>query len=555
MITTGGEFVSFYDENRQTIGDNFSGTYSDYGNISIIQDSVYSGNEMKQFIVQTEWAGVIKTDSVEIHQQAGDAIVANTNNNDSLCNGQQVPVELYANDYGGQCTIFFPFEVTYNAEIINGIEYGNLIDPNSNEKVQSFTGLSQWFGYANFSYVADGISTEVLDTIIIRVSTTDPIIPNTDLYLFIKPPPIYVITVPEVLAASDTAEVIVKRRNTDGTLTDFPVGQNFEIAVIEGCVNGNILVDTTLNVYFESAQLPVKFVAADSLSSDSSIVKLRVGTDLSGFMRPITKIMEEEKEQKQSKEEQRLSELRAGFEKKNHEKQHFVTKDKTEEVIKNKQTKESPPLDAPIIEACYNGSYLYNENYWLGDVLVKKDGCENLSTDHSEIGYILSEQPEFLKVPHSDSEEPKLIEIVQVCNDDAHPNQIGGSVPVDYKRFRYDYNTNSFINSWIIIPYKSSDDRVHYYIGNPQSNQATSLIFDFVMGICYLKINPPGYPPKTLIENFSDINDPAKIPSNGYEQAFFDFCGHLCYPTENATYVLAEIISIHEREHMRDFED
>lgn len=59
----------------------------------------------------------------------------------------------------------------------------------------------------------------------------------------------------------------------------------------------------------------------------------------------------------------------------------------------------------------------------------------------------------------------------------------------------------------------------------------------------------------TLIENISDIDEPTKIPSSDDKQAFKDFCGHLCYPNERATYVLVEIIQIHESEHMNDFEE
>jgi uncharacterized membrane-anchored protein YjiN (DUF445 family) len=58
-----------------------------------------------------------------------------------------------------------------------------------------------------------------------------------------------------------------------------------------------------------------------------------------------------------------------------------------------------------------------------------------------------------------------------------------------------------------------------------------------------------------LIENISDVDEPSKIPSSDDDQAFSDFCGHLCLPNVRATYVLVEIIQIHEEEHMNDFEE
>jgi hypothetical protein len=132
---------------------------------------------------------------------------------------------------------------------------------------------------------------------------------------------------------------------------------------------------------------------------------------------------------------------------------------------------------------------LFTQIFWQGITGVG-DECGDLLTEHSEITYVLPEQPEYFKVPHSDEEEFKLVELIQVCNDEAHPNQNGGSIPVDYKRYRYDYTTNSFIKSWEAEPYRGTYDRVHYYFVNPQSKQTTPLIFDFVTGVCYQKINP-----------------------------------------------------------------
>ncbi|MEJ2195694.1 MAG: hypothetical protein P8X73_12660, partial [Ignavibacteriaceae bacterium] len=284
MFISGGEFASFYDNNQQMIGDNFIGTLSEIQDINVIQDSVYSGSVDKYFIVQCEWEGLVRTDSVKLIMQSNGVIIANTSGNDSLYTGQAVNVEVYPNDFGGECTISFPSEATYNAEIVEGTEYGNLIDPNTGEHVQSFTELFQSFGYAYFDYVADGISPDTVKNVIIRLGTSDPGFPNTNLTLHIKPSPLYVYTKPEIVFASDTADVIIKKRNPDGTLEDFPPEQTFELAVIDGCVNGNLLADSNVGVYFADALQPIKFVAADSLESDSGFVRLRVGTDVSGFM-------------------------------------------------------------------------------------------------------------------------------------------------------------------------------------------------------------------------------------------------------------------------------
>jgi hypothetical protein len=311
---------------------------------------------------------------------------------------------------------------------------------------------------------------------------------------------------------------LIQKKYQDGTIEDFPEWQGFEVAKLEGCILGDILSESELGPYFSDISQPIQFVT-DSLAG-SGTVKLKIGVPkFPSFA------------------------TRPGVMKSNPPVQ-------TERSQTDKEELQTPPAENPL-SSCSTELFesLLNNDFYL----VVGDECDNLPTEHKEINYTLSEQPEFFKVPHSDEEELKLVELILVCNDESHPLENGGSIPVDYKRYRYNYSASSFESSWALEPYKGIDDRVHYNFVSPQTNLATPLLFDFVTGICYSKINPPGYPPKTLINNLSDVNDPNKIPSNDYEQAFFDFCGQLCYPTERAVYVLTEIIRIHEEEHMNDF--
>ena len=64
---------------------------------------------------------MVRTDSMQLLTQTGDVIAADPSE-DSLYTGQTTNVEVYPNDFGGECVIFFPFETTYNAEIIEGNE-------------------------------------------------------------------------------------------------------------------------------------------------------------------------------------------------------------------------------------------------------------------------------------------------------------------------------------------------------------------------------------------------------------------------------------------------
>ena len=84
--------------------------------------------------------------------------------------------------------------------------------------------------------------------------------------------------VPDTIYPGDTAQVVIKKRLPDGTLTDFPPEQTFEIAKLEGCMSGNILAAQDSGAYFYDVSQPIYFAAADSLVGDSTgIVLLQVG--------------------------------------------------------------------------------------------------------------------------------------------------------------------------------------------------------------------------------------------------------------------------------------
>ncbi|WP_337871652.1 hypothetical protein [Ignavibacterium sp.] len=88
---------------------------------------------------------------------------------------------------------------------------------------------------------------------------------------------LYVEISPSEIFAGDTANIIIKRRLNDGTLVDFDSSQTFEIATLEGCILGNLLVSDSLANYFYSVHQPIKFVVSDSLVSDTGLVLIKVG--------------------------------------------------------------------------------------------------------------------------------------------------------------------------------------------------------------------------------------------------------------------------------------
>lgn len=96
--------------------------------------------------------------------------------------------------------------------------------------------------------------------------------------LIIKPDSFVVHMDPPECYPGDTIQVVIKKRNADGTLADFPPEQTFEIAKLYGCMLGNILAEGDSGAYFYNVTQPIYFAAADSLVGDTTgTVLLRVG--------------------------------------------------------------------------------------------------------------------------------------------------------------------------------------------------------------------------------------------------------------------------------------
>ncbi|NWG27281.1 MAG: hypothetical protein HXY48_01965 [Ignavibacteriaceae bacterium] len=426
-----------------------------------------------------------------------------------------------------RCEPIDPF-TTINLEIISGEEFGSFIDPYTDEKVKTITGLYLFWGYAWIDYVADGISSNETAEVKIRISTSSSGIPPKEVTIYIKPPPIYAYTVPEVLGADDSADVIIKKRNPDGTLEDFPSEQTFELAVLDGCVNGNFMVGDSINVYFEDALQPIKFVTADSLDSEVDSVLIRVGTDIEGYMGPIGNIKGEE-EKDGIEREIRPDTLRAGFEK-------MIAERKAEAEAVEKEGGE--PM-FPVVSACAPDNPTHPTYYNFGVSVQDECDFENCYWNYEDIGVLLNRQQN-----NFEFREGQFITVCDLSNPNTTTDDVGQSKPVPYERKRKELNWE---NSWEVEPCINNDGRVQFSIVTPDRLTIADLYFDFVEAVCTdIIFNPPN--------NGIIITDLSLSGVTSGKDAMNDFCGHLLYPIRTGTpgrggYYIEEVIRVHEGIH------
>ncbi|MDP3831894.1 MAG: hypothetical protein Q8Q47_11530, partial [Ignavibacteriaceae bacterium] len=350
-IIKGSEYLTFYDNRtNEDAGSSIQVMPQYFNKIDLRYQNPLRDTVSKIGVVQLESNGIVETDSIEILHAPDDLNVSVYP--EEITTGEEAELYLFI-DY---CP---PPGTKINIEIIKGQKYGGLIDPYTNEKSKIITNLDHMFGYAWVDYVADSLSAVATDSVIFRVTTTDPEIVPKEAILIIKPPPLKVIIDPPQLTAGDTVDIIIKKRNPDGSLEDFPPNQEFEIAKLEGCLFGDVLIGDSLNYYFADAKQPVKFVVADSLVSDSGVVKLRVG---------LVENYESINQKYNGKK------LRAG---KYIEKGKEEWRLKLEKLFAEKRNETLKLMPNGLSSSCYIG-YFITETCWQGDVPIGKPKLEIL---------------------------------------------------------------------------------------------------------------------------------------------------------------------------------
>jgi hypothetical protein len=279
QIIEGSDFVKFYDRNSVTDLGNFVQLqrFGDINNIVLkAKENAPLVSESQKIKVEANINGVIVSEVTEF--PANNFSIDPWARKDTIFNKETDLVDLFVYN---ECKELAG-GIKINVEITEGNNYGSIINPLTEERVQSLEDFDHSSGYLAFYYIADGVQVDSIVSVNIRISTTDPKIPEVNQRIFIRFPEIKVIFKPEELQPGDTSRIFIKKRNPDGSLGDFPEYQNFEIGMTEGCSLGKLSVcngeECNSGAYFYSVPLwmPIYFIADSSIDSSSN-VKFRIG--------------------------------------------------------------------------------------------------------------------------------------------------------------------------------------------------------------------------------------------------------------------------------------
>ncbi|MEJ2615698.1 MAG: hypothetical protein P8Z35_12125 [Ignavibacteriaceae bacterium] len=258
QISTGEEFVSFY-KNGQSLGDNLDIPFSDIDDIDIIQDQFYSGKEITVKI-KSSVGDLIKYDSLLIYPKNRYKIAASECTYPILYN-EDFYMEVHIAGPGG-CLAKLPQGITLNAKIIKGNDLGYLHDLDNGTTGDTLNNIPlQSYGGNRLEFISSGEMKAVMDTAMIRLSISDEEINYVDVPVIYTPGPLVIDIQPPTLSPGETATITLKKRLTDGTITDFDSTQTFEIGITDGCMLGNIAADNDTGAYFYDVPQPIKFIA------------------------------------------------------------------------------------------------------------------------------------------------------------------------------------------------------------------------------------------------------------------------------------------------------
>ena len=167
--------------------------------------------------------------------------------------------------------------VTYTLSIISGAQYSTLVNTQTSDTGMTLYGVHQEGGFSNqIAFVATGGPPDSVVQTQIQVGASDPRVAPAEIVINVLPPTVVSIDPPEI-APGDTATIMVVQWNPNGTLSNFPPDQTFEVGIVGEDTYGTILCGGDTASYFIDVTQPFQFIAADSINADSVMVGIRVG--------------------------------------------------------------------------------------------------------------------------------------------------------------------------------------------------------------------------------------------------------------------------------------
>ncbi|MBI3124172.1 MAG: hypothetical protein HYZ10_07195 [Ignavibacteriales bacterium] len=271
IASNGPDCVLFDKISNQIAGTTVTTTFDKVNDYGIKLNSPYTGTQTQVKLLAYS-NGIEHADSMFVNPAETEYYLDADNYLVNLIHGMgaTLKIKLYP---GTDCSdTRLAADLLLNIEITAGDSLGHLKNFVTGQVGKLFTGLSFTNGELAFDFIADGSKPDGEDTVYVSVITNNPNIWQYDFIILINEGKIIVQFVPGIISPGGTADIVLKKKEADGSLTSFPLDQAFNMSLIKGKDYGTINYlyrgmwpDTTDNVEFSSE--PFKFTSMANVSN------------------------------------------------------------------------------------------------------------------------------------------------------------------------------------------------------------------------------------------------------------------------------------------------
>lgn len=288
------ESVSLFNwETRDTVGWSQTVRLDEASNYYVALLPDYYSNEERIIKVTASYKSYNKSDTLRIPPRYYSILTE--------------PTRVYMNWLNKNVDVFgflgdweepLPDTIQYNLEILNDNRLIDVILWNTGEKGKLFYNIPHDYGYFGFEVIPTSEKPLNDDTLKIRISTTDPRINPAEVEVIYPAQRMLVEFNPKTIMPGDTADVILKKIEENGSLSNFPQDQLFDFRIIGGEHYGTIFVpeygDTTDEGWY--VEQGFKFIASAPIENlpVESLLMVKTSEGFAGSKLPVDRSQKED---------------------------------------------------------------------------------------------------------------------------------------------------------------------------------------------------------------------------------------------------------------------
>ena len=283
-IQSGSDYCQFASvETNELLGPTIIINYGDVYDYYLYANRANLPFSEKEIILQAEANGIVNADTLILRGWVYNRISFSLSSNE-IYYGDLCELTIGAETIGSSCPPPpFSEDETFSVSIIEGSEYGYLVNTKTGETGTTLGNIHHIDGYIFVDFIADGVVPPNSGGIVkINASSSDSDLPEEDRQFIVLPSSIIVEFEKDNLFTGETSDIYLYMRGPEGEKLPFPNGaeQEFYIEIIENWDYTKLFAVDDTNGYelLTDVKQPIKIKADDDIELDSLKVWLYIET-------------------------------------------------------------------------------------------------------------------------------------------------------------------------------------------------------------------------------------------------------------------------------------